>query len=133
MKKALVILLSLSLALGASAQGKVYRGGARYVRPRVTVITPIYPSYSYGYGYRFSPFYSPYYDPFAFQRYEATPSKLDLHIEDIQNDYQYQISTVRHDKSLSGPERRQRIRDLKHQREDAIIQAKENYYNSNRS
>jgi hypothetical protein len=129
MKKLLIILLSLGLTFGASAQKRVgvHHG---YVRPRVTVIAPVYPYYGYGYGYGYSPFYNPLYDPFYAQnRFQSErPSKLDLQLEDIQNDYQYQISTVRHDKNLARQERKQKIRDLKHQREDAVVQAKKNYY-----
>jgi hypothetical protein len=130
MKKLLIILFSVGLTLGAAAQKRVIVGHG-YVRPRVTVIAPVYPSpYYYGYGYAYSPFYNPWYDPFyGPNRYQSRPSKLDLQIEDIENDYQYQISTVRHDKDLPKQERKQKIRDLKHEREDAIVQAKRNYYN----
>jgi hypothetical protein len=43
-------------------------------------------------------------------------------MEDIRNDYQHEISTVRHDKSLTKEERKQKLRNLKHSREDAIIE-----------
>jgi hypothetical protein len=130
MKKLLVILFSIGLTLGAAAQKRVIVGHG-YVRPRVTVVAPIYPSpFYYGYGYAYSPFYNPWYDPFyGTNRYQARPSKLDLQIEDIQNDYQYQISTVRHDKSISRQDRKQKIRDLKHEKDEAIVNAKKNYYN----
>lgn len=140
MKKLLVILFSLGLAVGATAQPKIgggFRGGfsggggVHYVRPRVTVIAPVapmYPYYGYGLGLGYGYGYSPFYDPFYRQRYEGRPSQLDLQIEDIKNDYRYQISSVKHDKSLSKDERKQKVRDLKHQREDEIINAKKNYY-----
>ncbi|WP_018615630.1 hypothetical protein [Segetibacter koreensis] len=138
MKKILIALLSIGLTLGASAQpkigggfrggGSIGGGGVHYVRPRVTVIAPYtYVSPYYGLGYRFG--YSPFYDPFyRYPRYDERPSQLDLQIEDIKNDFSYQISTVKHDKSLAKDERKQKVRDLKHQREDAIIEAKKNYY-----
>ncbi len=139
MKKSLIILVAAVLALGATAQPKIgggFRsggfggGGVHYVRPRVTVVAPytyIRPSYGLGLGlgYGYSPFYSPYY---PYRRYAERPSQLDLQIEDIKNDYSYQISSVKHDKSLPKDERKQKVRDLKHQREDAIIEAKKEHY-----
>lgn len=138
MKKLLVVLLSIGLTLGASAQpkiggmfrggGNIGGGGGHYVRPQVTVIAPytyFRPYYGFGYGFGYSPFYDPFY---RYPRLQSQPSQLDLQIEDIRNDFQYRISTVRHDKSLAKDVRKQQIRDLKHQREDAIIEAKKNYY-----
>ncbi len=142
MKKLLIILFSIGLTFGASAQpkisggfkgGSIRGGGGVYVRPRVTVVAPyaFAPAYGYfGYGgfYR-SPFYDPFYDPFyRNQRFQSRPSQLDLQIEDIKEDFQYQIDTVKDDKSLTKDERKQRVRDLKHQREDAISEARKNYY-----
>lgn len=153
MKKLLVVLLALGAGIASNAQPKInqsfrgsfgggvysggsYKGSVGYVRPRVTVIAPIapvYPYYSYGpaFGYSplYSPFYSPFSDPFYSRRYEeARPSQLDLQIEDIKNDYSYQIDNAKHDESLSKDERKQKVRDLKHQREDEIIEAKKRYY-----
>lgn len=135
MKKSLIILLAAVMTLGASAQPKIgggFRGGGdmSYVRPRVTVIAPysyIRPSYGLGLGlgYGYSRFYSPYY---PYRRYAERPSQLDLQIEDIKNDYSYQISSAKHDKTLPKADRKQKVRDLKHQRDDAIIEAKRNYY-----
>lgn len=140
MKALLVILFSVGLTLGVTAQPKIgggFRGGVssgsggHYVRPRVTVIAPIapmYPHYGYGLGLGYGYRYSPFYDPFYSQRFESRPTELDLQIEDIKNDYDYQISSVKHDKSLAKDERKQKVRDLKHQRDDEIIDAKKNYY-----
>ncbi len=135
MKKLLIVLLFLGLTFAASAQLKS-GGSVRYVRPRVAVVNvvPVVPYYGYSYGYRYSPFfssrlYSPFYDPFyETSRFQSKPSKLDLQIEDIRNDFKHEISTVKHDESLMKAERKQKIRDLKHSREDAIIEAKKNYY-----
>lgn len=145
MKKLLVILCLLGVTMGALAQPKIgtgFRGnvgfgdrghaGVHYVRPRVTVIAPYAPVYPY-YGYGFGMGYSPFYDPFYNRRVEARPSQLDLEIADIKNDYDYQISTVKHDKSLSKDERKQKVRDLKHQKDDEIIQAKKHYYKTDRN
>ena len=150
MKKLLVILFSLGLTLGSTAQpkigggfrggtvrGGVYGGGVQYVRPRVTVIAPyapISPYYGYGlgygsrFGYRYSPFYDPFFDPRNDVRRESTPSQLELQIEDIDNEYDYKISSVKDDKSLAKDERKQKIRELKHEKDQEIIEAKKSYY-----
>lgn len=126
------MLFALALILGASAQPKIgggFRGGgAHYIRPRVTVIAPYSyarPYYGSGFGYRYSPFYDPFY---RYQQYQARPSRLDLQIEDIKNDYSYQISTVKHDKNIPKDERKQKVRDLKHERDEAVTQAKRDYF-----
>ena len=143
MKKLLVIMFSLVLALGAEAQPKIggtFRGGRihpgvgggiHYVRPRVTVVAPYTSFYPYGFGlgYGLGYPYSPFYDPF-YHRYESRPTQLDLQIEDIKDEYKYKISTVKKDKSLAKDERKQKVRDLKHEREQEIIDAKKNYYSN---
>lgn len=146
MKKLLVILLSLGATLGATAQHRIgggFRGGvgvhsyggARYSSPRVTVIAPyapIYPAYGYGlglglgYGFGYSPFYNMYNGP----RYQSRPSQLDLQIEEIKNDYDYKISSAKHDNTMAKDERKQKVRDLKHERDQEIIDAKKSYYSS---
>ena len=150
MKKLLVILFSIGLTLGATAQpkigggfrggpvrGGVYGGGVQYVRPRVTVIAPYAPRspyYGYGlgyssrFGYRYSPYYDPFLDPRNDFRRESTPTQLELQIEDIDNEYDYKISSVKDDKSLSKDERKQKIRELKHEKDQEIIEAKKSYY-----
>jgi hypothetical protein len=141
MKKLLVLLLVMGVAFGAYAQAKINRGGAiRSFRPRTTIIAvaPVLPYYSMGYGarygYRFSPFYDPFYDPFySSQRFESKPSELDLEIEDIKNDFDYKIDNVKDDEALSKQDKKQRVRDLKHQRDDAIIEAKKKFYSKDDS
>ncbi|HZE84615.1 MAG TPA: hypothetical protein VE035_09910 [Puia sp.] len=141
MKKLLIILFSVGLALGASAQrghfGGGYHGG--YVsRPHVAIgvglgfgYSPFYPYYGYPYGV-YGPWGYPY--PAYYYGHGPIPSKLALQIEDIKNDYDARISDVRHDKDLPGKERRQQIRQLKHDRDQAIIQARRDYYyNSHRN
>jgi len=149
MKKLLVILLSLGLTLGATAQPKIgggFRGGSsgggvHYVRPRVTVIAPVAPIYpyygfgyglGYGYGSRFGFGYSPFNDPFYYdrRRTEERPSQLDLQVDDIKSEYSYKIDNVKDDKSLTKDERKQKVRDLKHEKDQAIIDAKKSYYNA---
>ncbi|MFL5787470.1 MAG: hypothetical protein ACJ748_05415 [Flavisolibacter sp.] len=125
MKKLLIILFALGLTVGASAQryghrGHYYRGGGVFVRPRVYVGIGAFAPY-YGYGY---PYYS--YPPM----YSARPSRLEMQIEDIKADYKDRIWSVKHDRSLSHAERRSKVRELKHEREQAIYDARHNYYKS---
>lgn len=128
MKKLLIILFSVGLVLEASAQrgGHFYHGGG-YYRPHVVIgvgaYAPFYPYYGFGYGPWWGYPYPPYY-----YGYEVMPSKLALQIEDIKNDYQAQIKDERHDKSVPRKERREKIRQLKHDRDQAVIQAKRDYY-----
>lgn len=140
MKNLLIVLFSLTLTMAATAQVKIgngFRGGYRsggyagiehYLGPRVTVIAPyrsMYPYYGYGSAFGYSPFYNPFYNE---PRVVARPTQLDLQIDDIKNEYSFKISSVKHDKSLEKDDRKQKVRDLKHQREDAIIDAKKSYY-----
>jgi hypothetical protein len=100
MKKLLIILLAAGLAVSASAQ-KFGRGGVYYARPRVVITTgiysPFYPYYSY-------PFY-----PYPSHSYIQRPTRLDLQIQDIKNDYQDKIWSAKHDKSISRKERKRSV------------------------
>lgn len=112
----------MGLTLSASAQ-KVVHVAPHYVRPRVAV------GVGFGYPY-YSPWgwYSPYYAyPPAFG-YSHRPTKLDLQITDIQNDYKDRIWSARNDKSLSRYDRREKVHELKTDRDAAINQAKKDYY-----
>jgi len=143
-KKLLVVLFSLGLAFGASAQrghggggvrpgGGFYHGGGYYA-PRTYVGVgfglgyPWYP-FGYGFGYGYGPYgpYPPYY-----YGYGAMPSRLSLQIEDIKNDYAAQIKDTRKDKTIPRKERRERIDQLKHDRDAAVIQARKDYYYNSR-
>lgn len=123
MKKILAITLLVQLALGASAQH--FRGGFQYARPRVSV--------GIGLGY-YSPFYPNFgYSPFGYypsyrNGYPARPSKLTMKIQDIKNDYEDRIYSVKLDTSLSHHERRVKVRELKRQRDQEIDNLKRNYY-----
>lgn len=123
MKKLLIVLLSFGLVAGASAQGHI-GGGVHYARPRVIVgvgaYAPFYPYYGFGYpfGYPYGPAYGYYHKP----------SKLTLQIEDIKNEYSDKIYSVKQDKSLTHKQRRQKIREFKHERDQEINDAKVNYY-----
>ena len=136
-----MMILGVGLTLSAFAgqpklaSGTRLSGGIRGGAPAKVIV--VRPAYNYGYyrpygfGY-YSPFYSPYYaynpfySPYGYQRYE---SKLDLEIEQINNDYQHQIADARHDETLTKAGRKQKIRDLRHERENSIIEAKKGYYN----
>lgn len=126
MKKMLIVLFMIGLAVGASAQKIGIRGGGYHFRgPRVIV----------GIGAGYSPFY-PYYGPFSpwgyhygyGYGYSPRPSKLDLQVQDIKIDYSDRIKSVKMDHSLRHRQRRQIIRQLKADRDRAIVDAKRNYY-----
>jgi hypothetical protein len=53
---------------------------------------------------------------------------LERQIQDTENEYSDRISSVRADDSLSGHDRRAKIRDLRHERDQAIDDLKKNYY-----
>ena len=147
MKKLIGLLLATGLTLGSFAQSKVIRGNIE-TRPNynrggnktTTVVvvprTGYYRPYGYGYGYGYRGYISPYgYMPYGYgygmmpqADYQYRPTGLDLAVEQIRSDFSHEISSVRHDKSLAKSERKQKIRDLKHEREDAIISAKQKYY-----
>lgn len=124
MKKLFLILFSLGLAIGASAQ-KYYHGGYHYYsHPRVIVsggfYAPYYPYYGFGFPYYGIP-------PYGYG-YAARPTKLEMQVEDIRRDYSDRIYSAKHDKSLSHSERRETVRELKRERDTAIDNAKNNYY-----
>lgn len=122
MKKLIIILVAVFITTGAFAQ-KGVRGGVHIVRPHPVLTLGAYGPW-YGYGY--NPFWGyPYYGyPHAYTK----PTKLDLQIADIKNDYQQKIDAARHDTSISKADRRKVVRDLKHDRDQQIIDAKRDYY-----
>jgi len=137
MKKLVVILVALGLAFGASAQNSKRSGPRSTGTSRKVVVVRSYPPFSpyFGYGrpFGYSPFYG--YSPFGYgfdngYRYQNRPSKLDLEVEDIKNDYQDKIWSVRHDESLSRKQKRKQVQELKHSRDKVIIETKKNYYKS---
>ncbi|MFT3934656.1 MAG: hypothetical protein QM726_13615 [Chitinophagaceae bacterium] len=126
MKRLLVIVVAVFLTMGASAQrfGHGFGGGRVYAAPRVSVgigYSPFFYSpygyYPYGYGY-----------PGGAYARSYRPSKLQMKIEDIKADYKDKIYSAKHDTSLTGKERRQTVRQLKHERDQAIDDLKRNYY-----
>ncbi|MEI9909856.1 MAG: hypothetical protein WDO71_09410 [Bacteroidota bacterium] len=118
MKKLMIILLATGLALSASAQKFSHGGRSYYRRPHVIVSAGVYaPFYPY-YGYPFYPSYS----------YIQRPTRLDLQVQDIKNDYRDKIWSARHDKSLTPKERKTTVHELKHEQDQAVIRAKTDYY-----
>lgn len=88
-----------------------------------------------------SGFYSPYYGPYGawgfgypfgypYAAVPYRPSKLDMKVQDIRNDYADKIESVKMDRSLSGKERRQKVREFKAERDHEIRDTKANYYKS---
>lgn len=122
-----MITIAIGLALGVSAQKVVGRGGGYHGRPRVSV----------GLGFGYSPFYSPWgygfyspwmYSPYAYNYGSSRPSRLDLTIQDIKSDYNDRIKSVRMQDDLTGREKRQTIRELRDDRDKAVVQAQKDYY-----
>ncbi len=136
MKHILIIILAIGLAAGAGAQTKV-RGGNAPVRTRVIVAAPVVPAWGFGYGFgaRFSPFYDPFYSPFhdPYLRHRPVqsrvPAELQLNLDEIENEYNFRLSSTKSDRSITGKERRQKMRELKYEREAALIDARRNYLN----
>ena len=131
MKKLLIILFSLGIGFGASAQhgGHIAGGGVHYSRPRIIIgggaYLPLSPYMGYGFGY--NPLFG-YGYPYNQGYRSSRPTKLDLQIEDIKNDYKDRIWSAKHDDTLSRKERKAKVHELKHERDDAITDAKRNYY-----
>lgn len=132
MKTILIILTSLTLSLGASAQRKGFYHGTG---TRVYVV----PSFNYGlnyglvYGYPYFgyPFYfNPYGYGYPYYGNSRGSYNLSLKIQSIKVGYRNKIQTTRNDKSISHAQRRQQIRTLKTEREQAIINAQRDYYNN---
>jgi hypothetical protein len=142
-KKLFIVLFSLGLTLGASAQrGAGYHGGGGishgggYHGGGVVYYPRTYVGLGLGFGY---PFYGGFYSPWGPWGYPpyyygngAMPSRLALQIDDIKNDYAAQIKDTKDDKTLTRKERRGKVNQLKHDRDAAVIQARRDYYYNSR-
>jgi hypothetical protein len=51
-----------------------------------------------------------------------------MQVQDIKNDYSDRIASVKLDNELTGKEKRQKIRELKQERDQAVLDARKNYY-----
>ena len=121
MKKISVVLFSVILALSASAQKVIVR--SPFVGPHI--------------GYYSRPYFNPYYSGLGFgfnyplygrPAYYYHPTKMERQIQDIENDYSDRINSVRADDSLTGHERRVKVRALRHERDQAVDDLRKNYY-----
>ena len=131
MKALLIVLVSVTLSLGVSAQRK---GGYYHPRSRVVIV----PSLSYGLGYGYPYFGYPYFGypygyPPPYYGGRRMPYKLSLEIQSIKIDYTNKIREARKDKSLSHSQRRQEIRSLKTERDQEIINAQRNFRSGRRN
>jgi hypothetical protein len=130
MKKLSIALLFAAITFSASAQrggggfhggggggfhggGGFYHGGGFY-RQGIGI----------GFGYPY--FYSPFYYPYGYRM----PSKLELQIQDIKNDYNQRIRDAKHARGIPRSERRKYVAQLEHDRDQAIINAQRDYFNS---
>lgn len=120
MKKISIVLFSIFITLSASAQKVVFRPVVP-VGPRIVYYQPYF-------------FWHPYYG-FYNRWYYRQPANyyhhltnLDKQILNIEDEYADRISSVRADDSLTNHQRRVKIRALKHERDQAILDAKANYY-----
>ena len=133
-----LMMLSLGLAYGASAQRGHFGGGGFYHGGGTVVIAPrAYVGVGFGYGYPWGyPYgwYGPWYGAYPpyYYGYGAMPSQLELQVQDIRHDYDAQIKDVKKDKSLTRQERRAKVDQLKLDKENAIVQARHDYFDRSR-
>jgi hypothetical protein len=155
-KKLFIILFSLGLAYGASAQrgyvGHGYVGGGfhggyhSYYAPRAYYAPAYYGGWGWGLGFGlgglgwgwgipgyygpWGPWMSPYgYPPYYYGRGPMPPALQDQ-INGIKSDYKAQIKDVKHDKALSHSNRQAKINDLEKQRDAAITQTRHDFFYS---
>ena len=117
-----VILFVGGFSLSSFAQKGVSR--VYVYHPRVIVgvgaYAPFYPYYGLG--------YAPYFG-YPWYGYPMNrPSKMDMKIEDIRNDYHDKIKSAKADKSLTKAERKETVKNLKKERDLQIEDLKKNYY-----
>ena len=123
MKKLIAIILICGLGYTASAQhGR--GGGHRSGHSRVSIGVGGGPHYGYAYNRFYSPFNTYPYGSYNYNR----PTRLDLEIQDIKNEYRDRIWSVKHDKALPHQQKKETVRTLKYEREKAIIEARRSYY-----
>ncbi len=123
MKTAIIVMLAITVGVAsAKAQrghGYYHGGGGRTI-----IVSGGYYNPYYAYG-AFSPYYG---YPYNGYRIASRPSKLDMQVAEIRNDYADKIESVRLDNTLPGKERRAKIREFRRQRDADVLAAKQNYY-----
>ncbi len=129
MKKIILMLTVLLAGFASNAQKRVVIQTRPVVRPHVVYYAS--PGFGYGYNpYYYRPWYYNTYNPYN-SNYYNRPTKLDIEIKDMENEYSDRIESVRLDDSLSGKERRKIIRELRNERDERIYDLKKNYYKQN--
>ena len=142
-KKLFIILFSLGLAFGASAQrggGHAFVGGGFHgghvggYYPRTYVGVGYGWGLGWGLGWGYPGWYGPWGYPYPpyYYGYGPMPSQLTEQITGIKEDYKAQIKDIKHDKTMPRSERSQRVNQLEQQRDAAITQARHDYYNRSR-
>lgn len=138
-KKLIILLFSLGIAFGASAQrgGHAFVGGGfhgGYYAPRV-YYAPAYGAgwgWGLGLGWGYPGWYGPWGYPYGYPPYYygrgPMPPALNEQIDGIKSDYKAEIKDVKHDKALSHSDKQAKITDLEKQRDAAITQARHDYY-----
>ncbi len=158
MKTILLMLISITLSLGVSAQRKENSGEHKrnseereernensheyhqrvYNVPLNYGLEYNYPYYSYpyyGYPYYGYPYYDyPYYMYPSWNRSSQNSTKaiqysLSLQIHSIRMDYRNKIKQVRHDNSLSHSQKVKKIDSLKNERNQSIVDAEKDFAN----
>lgn len=129
MKKILIVMIAV-LAIASGSYAQKVRG---FYRPHTRVIIAPAIGFTYG-GYGYPYFGYPYFGyPYNFgysYNYGYAPSRrLDAQIAAIRADYAYKIKAARRDKSVPRAERKQNILALKSEREQAIVNAAQNFRN----
>lgn len=130
MKTILIILISSTLSIGASAQ---HRGGGHFGGGHTRIY--VSPGYGYGLGFGFGyPYYGypffgyPYgYGFFPYGNGRMSSYTLNRQIASIKTQYRYKIKAARKDKSMTSSQRKQQVLLLKSDREKAINNAEANF------
>ncbi len=136
MKKLVIMMLSIALVSGVSAQR--HGGGYRVISPSYYVRPSVGIGYGYGYGlglgygyglYGYPYFGYPFYGfPPTYNYGASRQSKLNRQIDEIKSDYADKIYSARNATDLDGKQRRAEVRRLKQERDETINNLRNNYY-----
>lgn len=129
MKKIMMIMLVLGLVSGTASAQRGHGGGGFVGGGGTRVIVTGGGYYPYGAYYGFGmPLGYGYGYPYGGYGYGYRPSKLDMEVADIKHEYSDKIASARMDQSLTRKEKRYQVRQLKRERDNAVYDAKKNYY-----